>query len=228
MKHALQALGLTAILAMAASGACAQEVYGKIGFLGAGLGYAHGINSSLTVRGDFTSAGSYSHDGSSSGLDYEAKLRNNQATAYLDWFPFESGFRLTAGLGLRSTRITADARPDSTGTVTIGDTTVGYGAGDSAHAKVEMPRFAPYLGLGWGHNVGRDRKTGFGFVADLGVYFGKPDVSFSVNDSLRTKLDLASGGNADREIRRQRADIQDDADKLKVFPALYVGVSYTF
>lgn len=228
MKHALQTLGLTAVLAMTASGACAQEVYGKIGFLGAGLGYAHGISPSLTARADFTTAGSYSHDGSSSGLDYEARLRNNQATAYLDWFPFDSGFRLTAGLGVRSTRVTADARPDGAGTVTIGDTTVGYGAEDRAHAKVEMPRFAPYLGLGWGHNVGRDRKTGFGFVADVGFYVGKPDVNFSVNDSLRTKLNLASGGNAESEIRRQRTDIQDEADKLKVFPALYVGISYTF
>src|SRR5690606_31124230 len=160
MKHKLCIAALAASALMTAGSASAQQVYGKAGFLGAGLGYAYGVNSSLTIRTDVTTAGSFSHDGSSDDFDYTGKLRNNVATAYADWFPFNNVFRLSAGLGVRDTRINAHARPNSAGTITIGDTTVGYGPGDYAKAKAEMPTVAPYLGLGWGHNVGQNRKKG--------------------------------------------------------------------
>ena len=206
----------------------AQEIYGKAGFLGAGIGYAHGLSPAFTLRGDVTTIGSITHDGSRSDYKYSAKVRNDQATAYLDWFPFESGFRLSAGLGGRDTRVNGEARPGRSGSVKIGDTRVTYGEEDRATGRLKYPTIAPYLGLGWGHNVGQKTTAGWGFVADLGVSFGKPSVDFDVNQSLYAKLDAASGGNADAEIRKQRDDLKDDADKLQFFPHVYVGVSYTF
>jgi hypothetical protein len=205
----------------------AQSVYGKAGFLGAGVGYAHGLSESWTVRADVTTIGTYHRDGSTNDFDYTGKLRSNQAGAYADWFPFDNGFRLTAGLHLRDTRIDADGHPTSSGTVTVGDTRVSFGPGDDARARVKLPSVAPYIGIGWGHNV-LQRKAGWGFIADVGVAFGKPRVSFDVSDSLRTKLNLATGGNAQREIDKQRDEFKDDFDKLKVFPQLYVGAAYYF
>lgn len=229
MKNRLLAgLFAAGVLTMSGSALASGQVYGKLGFLGAGVGYAYGLNSTIGLRADVTTAGSFSHDGHASHFDYSAKLRNNVATAYVDYFPFNNGFRLSAGLGVRNTKIDAHARPNSAGEITIGDTTVSYGPGDSADARAKMPNVAPYLGLGWGHNVGQQRKKGFGFIADVGVYFGKPDVSFNVSDSLYAKLNLATGGNADAEIAKQHREIKDEADKIKAFPAVYLGVSYTF
>ncbi|MGO3742130.1 hypothetical protein [Kerstersia sp.] len=220
----LLAVGLASLPGLAQS----QSVYAKAGLLGAGLGYAHGLSPSLTLRADLTTIGSYKRNGHSSDFDYRAKLTSNQASGYLDWFPFDSGFRLTAGLVVRDLKATADARPTDGGTVTIGDTTVAYGTDDHADARVRFPDVAPYIGLGWGHNIGQRSKPGWGFAADVGVAIGKPKVDFNVNPHLYQALNAASGGMADQEIEKQRSDFQDDANKLRFFPQLYLGVAYYF
>jgi hypothetical protein len=229
MRSALTKLTLISALALASSSAAAatHEVYGKAGFLGVGLGYSHGVSEKFTLRGDVTTAGSFSRNGSSSDFDYKAKLRNNVVTLYGDWFPLNNGFRLSAGLGVRDTRITGDGRPNDAGTVTIGDTTIGFDGADSAHARVKYPTVAPYLGIGWGHNVGQQSQAGWGFVADLGVYYGKPKVDFDVSNSVRQKLS-AQGVNAQSEIDKQRDEIKDKVEKYKFMPVIYVGASYRF
>lgn len=222
MRQKLSLLAIAGLFAAAAP-VHADGVYAKAGFLGVGIGYGHAINPAFTLRGDISTVGTFKRDGSASGFDYKAKLRNNQATVYFDYFPFASGFRLTAGVGVRDTRVTGDARPNSAGTVEIGGTVVAFGPGDSATAKVKMPSVAPYLGIGYTSNPGGAQK-GWGFIADLGVYLGKPKTTFDVSDSVRAKL----GANAQQAIDKQRDDIHDKAKKLRVFPNLYVGVSYTF
>ncbi len=206
----------------------AQEVYGKLGVLGAGVGYAHGLSPSVTLRADFSTIGSIGHDGNSGDFDYEAKIRNNVGTAYVDYFPFEGNFRVTAGLGLRDTRVTAHGRPNIAGFVDIGDAVdIPLGPDDRADAEVEFPSVAPYLGLGWGHNAGRAAEPGWSFFADVGLYIGRPKTSFSVSDSVRASL-TAAGYDADAEIQKQRDEIHDEAKKFAVFPSVYVGVAYRF
>lgn len=229
-KSLIGALGL-AVAATAFSGAVsAQEVYGKAGILGVGAGYAYGVNERFTLRGDITTIGSYSRNGTSDNLDYRGKLRSNVATVYGDWFPFNNGFRLSLGLGFRDTRLTAHGKANSANQLTIGDTTVTVGPDDTVDAKVKWPNVAPYLGIGWGHNVNQ-RKGGWGFVADAGIYIGKPKSSIDVSDTLRAKLDVAAAANgstAQQEIDKQLGEIDDKAKKLRVFPSVYIGVSYVF
>lgn len=202
----------------------ANGIYGKVGILGAGIGYSYDVSPAFTLRGDVTTIGTFKRDGNAGSFDYKAKFRNNQAMLYVDYFPFDSGFRLTAGLGARDMRVTGDANPNSAGVVEIGDVPVTFGPGDSAVAKVKMPAFAPYIGIGWSSKPSNPARGGWGFMADLGVTFGKPKTSFEVSDSVRAKL----GADAQAAIDRQLAEIDDKAKKLKFFPSLYVGVSYTF
>lgn len=226
------AVRLAAALSLCAA-ACgtvqAQSIYAKAGFLGAGIGASYGLSPAVTLRADVTTAGSLSRSGSTSDFDYRGKLRVRQAGGYVDWFPFDNGFRLSVGLQARDARLDADARPRASGTITIGGTTVGFGSEDRADARATLPTVAPYVGLGWGHNTAqRASKPGFGFIADLGVAFGKPKVDFWVSDSVRTKLDVITGGRAQDQIDRQRDEFQHDVDKLKVLPQAYVGVAYYF
>jgi len=103
------------------------------------------------------------------------------------------------------------------------------GRDDTARARVEWPKLAPYLGIGWGHQAEQDK--GFGFIADLGVSFGSPRSELTISDPLRKKLDefaRVTGSSADDEIERQRRDLADDVETVKVFPHLFVGVSYRF
>ena len=44
----------------------AQEIYGKAGFMGAGIDYAHGARTPLTPRGDVTTVGAITRDSSRS------------------------------------------------------------------------------------------------------------------------------------------------------------------
>ncbi len=202
----------------------ADGVYAKAGILGVGIGYSHVVSPAFTLRGDLATVGTFKRDGSAGGFDYKAKFRNNQAMLYVDYFPFDSGFRLTAGLGMRDMRVTGDANPNSAGVVEIGDVPVNFGPGDSATAKVKMPSIAPYLGVGWSSKPSNPAQGGWGFMADLGVTFGKPKTDFDVSDSVRAKL----GPDAQAAIDRQYDEIDDKAKKLKFFPSLYLGVSYTF
>lgn len=230
MKHICKIVlaGAIAMTSTASVQAAEHEVYAKGGFLGIGAGYSYGVSKRFTLRGDFTTIGSYSHTGSSGDFDYNGKILNNVGTLYVDWFPLNRGFRLTAGLGVRQTKFSADARPDASGQVTIGNTAIDYSGADSASAKVEYPNVTPYLGIGWGHNVAQDTKGGWGFVADAGVYFGKADINFTVSPTVYAKLDAVSGGRAQQEIEKQHADIEDKLGKYRVIPVLYVGVSYRF
>lgn len=69
--------------------------------------------------------------------------------------------------------------------------------------------------------------VGWGFVADLGVYYGKPKVDFDVSDSVRTKL-TAAGVNAQSETNKQRDEIKDKVEQFKFMPVIYLGASYRF
>lgn len=224
MKKTAMALLVLAGLTGAAQ---AQSVYGKVGLLGAGLGYAQSINQNFGTRIDFTTMGSLNKNGTSGEFDYEGQFKYNQWGVYGDWFPFAGTFRLTGGVNVRQAHLTAHARPNQMGTVTIGDTTVNFGANDSATAKIELPQTAPYLGLGWGHNVAA-QSPGFSFFADIGVSIGKPKVSLNLNESLMAKLNAASNNQAQFEIDKQVNSIKDDADKIKIFPQAYIGVAYKF
>jgi len=217
-------------LLCAAQSASAQEIYAKVGILGVGAGYAHSVNDRFGVRTDITTAGTISRNGTAGALRYDADLKADQLGAYGDWFPFGGSFRLSAGLHSRKLEVTADGRASQSGTISIGNIDIPYGGDtDTAHAKVKWRSVAPYLGIGWGHHASGGK--GFGFIADLGVSFGTPSTELTISDSLREKLDALaplSGTSAAAEIERQRRDIADDVEEIKVFPHLFVGVSYRF
>ena len=121
-------------------------MYAKAGFLGIGVGYTQSINERFTLRGDVTTMVTYHHKGSSGKFGYDALLRNNQVMLYGDWFPFNFGFRFTAGLGVRDTSLKGYALPKGNGQITVGDTRIGYNNSDHVNAKVKFPTFMPYLG----------------------------------------------------------------------------------
>jgi len=130
---------------------------------------------------------------------------------------------------VRKIQLDAKATPNEAGNITINDTTVSFGPGDFVEAQVKFPTVAPYLGIGFGHH--NDKTTGFGFVFDLGVSFGKPKTTMNVSDNFKNKLDIAAALNnttAAAEIEAQRKELADTADKITIFPHLYLGLSYRF
>jgi len=223
-------LSIACGLLLAAQSASAQEIYAKVGILGVGAGYAHSVNDRFGVRADFSTIGTISRNGTADRLRYDADLKANQLGAYGDWFPFGGSFRLSAGLHSRKLEVTADGRASQSGTISIGNVDVPYGGdADTAHARVKWPTVAPYLGIGWGHHASRG--PGFGFIADIGVSFGSPKTELTISNPLRDKLEVvaaAQGTSAAAEIERQRRELEDDVEEVKLIPHLFLGVSYRF
>jgi hypothetical protein len=226
-KHMFGACVVGVALWGTLSGAQAQSIYGKAGFLGMGVGYAQGVTQSFTLRADVVTAGSFGLKASLGEFDYKARLRSTQGGAYADWFPFDSGFRFTVGVSVRDTRADIEARSNIEGTITVGDFSIPFRSEDEARAQVKLPSVAPYVGIGWGHDVKR-QKPGWGLVADLGVAFGRPKVSFEVNDAVLAKLDFVTGGNGQAEVDKQREAFKDDMSRFKIFPQAYLGAAYYF
>jgi hypothetical protein len=219
--------GTLAVLIGAASAMCftpasAQEAYLRGGLPGIGVGYTHSLDSSWNLRGEFSTLGNRSFSGTREGVNFDAELKADQVGIYADWFPSASGFRFSGGVSSNNVKFNGNALPSSNGTVTINNTSVPFGAGDSYSVEVKMPAVTPYVGVGWGH---RADTRGWGFVADLGAYLGKLKATSSASQSVINKLN-AAGVNAQAEIDAQTRKIQDGLDKFSVLPMLTLGVSY--
>jgi len=89
----------------------------------------------------------------------------------------------------------------------------------TASATVKYPSVMPYLGIGFGHKPVTTR--GFGFMADLGVAYGRPHVSYTVSPAL---LALAGANN----VNAEEQDISNTANRYRFYPIVQVGVSYRF
>jgi|GEM_PF-447382 len=180
----------------------AHEIYLKGGLLGIGGGYSYSINNNLGVRAEYTKFSFDLNDKESGNLKYDAKFNSSHKSVYVDYFPFAGTFRLTAGLAKRNFGIDAYGYADEKNGISIGNTDLspheiadyknklGLNGDISAHADIKWKKTAPYFGLGWGHGSSK----GFGFVADIGVYLGKPKVNLKTSDALYeiadTKLKL--------------------------------------
>jgi len=207
-------------------------VYAKAGLLGAGAGYFHGVTAHLSLRSDFTNIPNVAHDVASRIGSYTVRADAKQWGIYGDWFPFDNGFRLSGGVHVRRLQAQAYGRP-ADGAIVIKLWSIKYPMKfwpeDTFTAQVKFPAVAPYLGIGWGYHDMQE--PGWGFVFDLGVSFGKPSTRLFVSDSLQAKIRLAKMlgvATADALLNTQRQKLDDTANTFKVFPQVYVGVSYRF
>jgi hypothetical protein len=218
IRHSLAPLAASGLLIAAAafssSPAHATETFGGIGTTGFELGIAErmGSNGGLRLSAEFLNLG---RDFERNGATYDTRLKFSSLGVYGDYF-FSGDFRLTGG-AVFGTRKASGNAVASNGTITINGTTY-PAAGERVDAEVKFPSAAPYLGIGYGH---RQSGKGFSFYADLGAVVGKADARLTPSAGI-----LAAAGQAN--IDAEQANLQDSADKLKVYPALKFGVGYAF
>ena len=211
------------LLCLAASmGASAQTtnthgVYAHLGVLGAGVGYAHGVNQRFTVRADVLTAGSHSKDETEEGIDYAAKLKAGRVGLFADYFPFDGGFRVTAGATFNQHRVDLKSKFDGVSSVTIGDQTFTPSASDYFNVSIKFPKVTPYIGIGWGHQA---LSKGWGLVADLGVSIGRAKLTSDTN--------LIGSGITQEDVDRELKELRDGVGKVRYWPQLTMGASYRF
>ena len=210
MKPIVAAIALV-LSPLAASSA---EVYGGVGTTGAELGFAQALSGSLNVRLDVNALG-YSTNFSTSGIDYDARLKATTAGVYLDWFVI-GGVRVTGGALLGSRKLHGTAT-SSGPTIVLNGVTYPVSPGDALDFDARFPGATPYLGLGYGHRTG----AGLQLYADVGVAYGRPKVSLSPTASLAAKVSPA-------DLAAEQLLVQDKADRYRAYPVLKVGLSYGF
>ncbi len=193
----------------------------KIGTTGIGLDFTVGINRYLNFRSGFN-YGSFTFSRKWSDVDYDLDVDMISLPLLVDLYPMGGHFRLTAGFYIQpNTKADIDATP--TKASQIGSHTYEPDVIGTLTGKIEVDStFTPYLGIGWGNTVGRDRQLTFSL--DLGVIFQSYDVSLtSDGPGMTAKLDVFR-----EDIKKEEEKIQKDLDDFKVFPVLTLGVGYHF
>lgn len=191
-------------------------VTAKIGTLGYGAELNFGSSDSFSARLGLN-AFTYKYNGNSSTVNYDFKLQLQTVSALADWYPFSGGFRTSAGLLYNNNKVSMTALPTG-GNYTIGGATYTSTQIGTMQATMTFNKIAPYLGIGWGNPVAKDK--GWGLVTDIGVLFqGSPKIDLVVT-CASTCTNLQANAQA------ENAKLQSDLSNFKFWPVASIGISY--
>lgn len=216
----LKGLALVAmtVATLGTAPAMAQEVFVQGGTQGGGVGAALGLTSWAGMHADIDGFNA-THDFHAGDNKFHGTLHVRHAGLYVDLFPFAgSGFRVTTGALFNRDRLESVVVPDD-GYYTLDGNRIpaALAAGQTAAMTARFPTVMPYLGIGFGH---KPVSKGLGFVADLGVAYGRPQVNFT-GPGLLASL----AGSA---LREEEDKIRDSIQRYRVYPVVQIGVSYRF
>ena len=208
------------VVALAAAGlvpmgANAVEIYGGAGTTGAEIGVSARLSESVVGRLDYNAL-NFTRRFTTSNIDYDAKLKASNAGVYLDYF-VTGGFRLTGGALIGNRNIHGTARSIG-GSFTLGGVAYPAAAGDTLDFDAKFPTATPYLGIGFGHHL---QAPGLRVYADAGVAYGRPKLTLSPSASLASKVNPA-------DLRGEQRSAQEEANGLRAYPVLKIGISYRF
>jgi hypothetical protein len=210
---------------LVAAGAAQAEVgvTGDLGTTGMGVHLSVPLKSDLNARFGINAL-NYSYDGNTSSVDYDFKLKLQTIDALLDWFPTSSQFRLSSGLVYNGNKVDAHAKARDSGTYELNGNTYSAASAGRIDGRIDFRKVSPYLGIGWGNAVAKDK--GWGFSADFGVLFqGSPRTSLA-NSGCTASAAVCDQLAADVAAEKRKLD--DEVSDFKAYPVIRFGVSYKF
>lgn len=189
------------------------------GTTGAGADLAWRFSERLGVSARYTGGLDWSTDYSTDDVNYDGDVNLAASKLTLDYYPFTSGFFLSAGLMLPD--IDADVVGHPRSATYLGYPTDALG---TLHGKATLvDGVQPYAGLGWRQS----HRSGFGVFAEVGVIPTDPDVSLRTSTGYED-TNLPGSAQLREEIRQEEQRLEDEANEWPVYPVAVVGVSYTF
>jgi hypothetical protein len=217
-------LPLIALAAMTATPAMAQDadknpvsVSLTAGTLGAGGEVGYRVSDHIGVRGNATFF-SIGADFDSDDLRYQGDVKLNSFGAMVDIYPFGGSFRVSGGARINNNKV--DVSSTATGPVEIGGNRYTPEEIGTLSSGADFKSFSPALTLGFGGN----NRKGFVINADAGVLF---QGAAKLRPLQSTGL-LADNADLMDDLEAERLSLQDDVDKIKVYPILQIGVGYRF
>ena len=216
-KLLIVAVGLLIIplyLNEAHAGSSRYALAAKAGTLGLGVEGTIKLSEKFNARVG-VNAFSYDTDWDKDDINYDADIQLSTVAALIDWHPFGGSFRLTGGAMLNGNEVEADAKLNKS--ITIGDTIYTPGDVGNLKADIDFNSVAPYLGMGWGNAIGKNKRLTISF--ELGVLFqGSPEVDLSTDSALVSQSDL----------QKEEDNLQDEIDKYEYYPVAALSLSYHF
>jgi hypothetical protein len=161
----------------------------------------------------------FHHTINSGGNPYDLHIRLRSLPLLVDWYPFGFGFHLTGGVVYNENRADYVAVPQNGEYVINGNaypaSTVGTLSG-----TITYPKFAPYLGLGFG-----DPFSGIlpvFFTSDIGAFYQRsPSVTLiSSNQSQNPAFSS--------QLAQEAGRIRSDLGKYRWYPVISFGIGVAF
>ncbi len=220
--------GLAVALCLSAT-SLAQAYDGRMtlgavaGTTGLGADLAWRFNERFGISARYTGGIKREIDYSTNDVNYDGDVSLAGGKLTLDYYPFASGFFLSAGLMLPDIDADIVGRPRKAA-YEFNSQEYPTDALGTLHGKATLvDGVRPYAGLGWR----QAHRSGFGVFAEIGVIPTDPDVS------LRTSIgyedtNLPGSAQLREEIRQEEERLKDEAEKWPVYPVAVLGVSYTF
>jgi hypothetical protein len=223
---ALATLSLTAV----AAGPTGIDWGGNLGSTGMGmqvglpLSYAY----RLTGRIGVNYLDHYSFTRSTTYVNYDLSASLRTFDVLLDWHPAQNGFTLTAGTIYNDNRIDGVGTLNRSATFGFEGRTYSTAQIGRLIGRIDFPKVAPYLGIGW--NPAHERDRGWHFSSDLGVmYQGSPRTTLGIggctlpgNGCSLVAAFLTPTITA--EARRLDAELKN----YRFFPVARIGLNYRF
>lgn len=195
----------------------------KGGTLGLGVDVSTPLSEKLGVRFNLNGL-KYGMDEEIDDVDYDGDLELLTAGLLLDYYPFSSTFRISAGVYYNDNIFKGSARPTAGSTVDIND--IPYDATEVGQldAEITFNKFSPYVGIGWGNDT---FAKGWSFSFDLGVmYHGTPEADLVATRG--SAVDDATFAIIEANVAAEEESLQDEIDSYRFYPVVMVGVNYRF
>jgi hypothetical protein len=225
---AASALMLACLAAPAASSAATPDfaVAVRAGTPGVGLDLDLGLSPSFGMRVGFAGF-NINHSVNTSDVDYDGRLKLRTVTGLLDWYVFQGGFHLTAGVAGNGTKLDVVGQP-SQGSFTINGTTYSSSQLGSLSGELKFGNsVSPYVGFGWGNPAGESSHLHFLF--DVGaIYGGTPTVSLTAQCGPAAPSGSALCDQIQSNVLTEQQKLRHKADVLQWYPVVNLGIAVRF
>ena len=218
-------IGLGILLALSTMGAAHADtgMTVSLGTTGAGLHISTQVGPKMNLRFGVNGL-SNSQEGNTDDVDYDFKLKLSTVDALVDYFPMDGAFRISGGITYNGNKIEVNGRPSAGGTFTLNDHVYPASVVGSLNGQANFRNVAPYIGIGWGNAVAKDK--GWGLSSDIGVLVqGSPKTALS-NRGCTASAPICAQIATD--VAAENRALQDETSDFKAYPVLRVGVSYKF